>query len=359
VTIKRREVLFGLVGATLFSRASDAAPAGAAAQDRIDTLCYKFEDLRPETVRAVIDGGMTAVVLDIYALPREPDTALTELEKWGARWENPRLRVHCVRKAADFEAARHDGRLGIVLACQDASILGSGMSDWDGRLKRYYELGLRVLQLTHNLRTPFGDSFMEPLDGGLSLAGRSLVERMNQLGMLVDLSHCSRRTLLEAADQSQKPCIVSHAGCKALAPTARNKSDEEIVAIGRRGGYFGIFGLTTWLTAGETASQATVLDHIDHAVQLIGPDKVGFGSDGELDTTNWIAEQNRMSQVQRANAGGPSAEWPVRHVRVPKLAGPDRMLRLAEALGRRGYKDDEVAGIVGGNFRRIFQQTCG
>jgi membrane dipeptidase len=177
--------------------------------------------------------------------------------------------------------------------------------------------------------------------------------------MLVDLAHCSPQTLFDAVALSSKPVAVTHAGCRKLAPTLRNKSDEEIKALGKNGGFFGVFNMTTWLTNRETASIADVVAHIDHAVQLIGPQHVGFGSDGSLDKHDAEAETQRMARVQQygTNPGGPSFEWPVRHVRVPELNAPDRLTRLGEALSKKGYRDADVQGICGGNFARVFRQA--
>jgi membrane dipeptidase len=278
----RRTFLAGLTASTLPLSALGAARP---ARFHLDALCYTLNEASPAAIEAALAGGLDAAVLDLFAFPREPEPTAKELASWTRRFADPSMKAMLVRRAADFDAARKAGKLGIVLASQDASILGAAMGNFEERLKAYHEQGLRVLQLTHNERTPFGDSYMEKRDGGLSRSGARLVKLMNQLGMIVDLSHCSRQTLLDAVEASTKPCIVSHAGCKALAPTARNKSDEEIRAIGKAKGFFGIFNMTVWLTNGSTASMSTVLDHIDHAVQLIGADHVGFGATGR--STGW------------------------------------------------------------------------
>lgn len=323
----------------------------------VDALCY-HENLSAKTVENAIQGGLTAAVFDISIYPRECAAAVRELSQWNVRFDDSNYRLVSVKKAADFERAKREKKLGIVLACQDASILGTSLGDWRTNLKLFHTLGLRVLQLTHNARTHWADSFMEKRDGGLSRAGEQLINEMNRLGVIIDLSHCSRQTLLDAVQISKQPCAVTHAGCKQLAPTARNKTDEEIRALGKAGGFFGVFNMTVWLTQNSTASINTVIDHIDHAVQLIGTAQVGFGSDGALDKLDAPAEVARMARVQQLNTGGPSAEWEVKHVRVPELNAPDRLNALAEGLARRGYSNTQINGIIGGNFVRLFQRVC-
>jgi membrane dipeptidase len=325
---------------------------------RVDALCYE-PILTASAVENAINGGLTAAVLDINASPREFVYAVRELSRWKARFNNAGGRFVSVLKASDFDRARTERKLGIVLACQDASILGSSLAEWQMNLNLFHGLGLRVLQLTHNARTHWADSFMEKRDGGLSRAGEQLVEEMNKLGMIIDLSHCSRQTLLDAVQISKKPCSVTHAGCRTLADTARNKSDEEIRAIGKAGGFFGVYNMTTWLTELPNASLDTVIRHIDHAVQLIGANRIGFGSDGALDKLDAASELTRMARVQKVNAGTPSAEWEVRHVRVPELNASDRLKVLAEALAKRGYKDAHIEGIIGTNFVNLLQTVCG
>jgi membrane dipeptidase len=323
----------------------------------IDALCYGA--INAKSIDEVIQGGLTTAVIDIGIYPRVYNAAVKELSDWNSLFKDPDFKLLPVLKAAHFIRARKENKLGIILACQDASILGTSLGNWETNLNLFHTLGLRVLQLTHNARTHWAESFMEKRDGGLSLAGEELVAEMNELGMIIDLSHCSRQTLLDAVQKSEKPCAITHAGCKALAATKRNKSDEEIRAIGKNGGFFGVFNMTTWLTSKPTANLDTVIDHIDHAVQLIGADKVGFGSDGALNKLNAERELSNMANVQKRNAGGPSAEWEVRHTRVPELNAPNRLSVLAEGLSKRGFTDAQIDGIAGGNFIRLFQQVCG
>ena len=324
----------------------------------VDALCYQ-ENFSSQAVENAVKGGLTAAVYDISAFPREYPAAIRELSRWNVRFNDPNEKVVAVRKAADFERARREQKLGIVLACQDASILGSSLGDWKTNINLFHALGLRVLQLTHNARTHWADSFMEKRDGGLSRAGEQLIGEMNKLGIIIDLSHCSRQTLLDVVELSKRPCAVTHAGCKKLAATGRNKSDEEIRALGKSGGFFGVFNMTTWLTDQPTASLNTVIDHIDHAVQLIGAAQIGFGSDGALDQLDAPAETARMARVQKLNAGTPSAEWEVKHVRVPELNAPNRLAALGEGLSKRNYTDAQIKGITGGNFVSLFQRVSG
>jgi membrane dipeptidase len=184
---------------------------------------------------------------------------------------------------------------------------------------------------------------------------------MNALGMLIDLSHCGDRTTLEAIRLSTKPCAVTHAGCRALYPTLRNKTDEAIRALAEKGGYFGVFNMSNWLTDRNKSSVDDVVDHIDHVVKLGGIDLAGFGSDHPVlgdDTPQEEKVRGLQGYVER-NPGLPGAEPLHGHVTVTELDSPKRMEVLAGALARRGYKDGDIEKVLGGNFARVFGSVCG
>lgn len=327
---------------------------------RLDALSYfYYTEITDERVARVLAGGLTAVVFDLNAIPRNYGTALRELKKWQAKFNAPASRVLAIRQAADVRRAQRAKKIGVILACQDAAILGEKLDDGLKKLHEFYALGLRVLQLTHNEPNAWGTSYMENRRTGLSEAGRGLVKKMNEMGMAIDLSHCNPQTLYDTLALSHKPCLVTHAGCRGLANTLRNKSDDEIRSLGKSGGFFGVYNMTNWLTTQPTASLDTVIDHIAYAAKLIGVEHVGFGSDGALDALDAAAETNSMAGIQRASRGKPGAEWEVHHVRVPELNAPNRLDALAAGLARRGFKTAELEDLIGGNFMRVFQQACG
>jgi membrane dipeptidase len=328
----------------------------------IDTLCPDGPYFDPQ---AALDAGLTAAVVDIPSYPRNFAGAVEGLANWNDALRKKDSKLLKVLKAEDLAAAKRSGRLGVVLACQDGAILDSSTGSVNDRnlrnLRFFYDLGLRVLQLTHNERNILGDSFREKSDAGLSRLGEKVVAEMNALGMLIDLSHCGDRTTLEAIALSTKPCAVTHAGCRALQPTQRNKTDEHIRALAAKGGYFGIYNMSLWLNTKESSSVDDVVDHIDHVVKVGGIDLAGFGSDGPVlgdDTPQEEKVQGMRGYVEK-NLGLPGAERYPLHVTVSELDSPKRMLVLADALSHRGYQEAEVEKILGGNFARVFRESAG
>jgi membrane dipeptidase len=266
-------------------------------------------------------------------------------------------------RAADIDRAKQEGQLAVVLACQDAAILDAWTATvgdpYLDNLGLFYDLGLRVLQLTHNDQNALGGSFRERNDSGLSRRGEAVVAGMNALGMLVDLSHCGTRTTLDTIRVSAKPCAITHAGCRALYPTGRNKTDAEIRAVAEKGGVFGVFNMSCWLTDAAIPTVDHVVDHIAYAVKLAGIEHVSFGSDGPvLALPSLEAELAGTRAYHERNRGMPGSERVPAHVRVPDLNSPHRLERLASALGRRGFASDAVDKIVGGNLVRVFRDVC-
>ncbi len=309
---------------------------------------------------AALEGGLTAAVVDMEMYPRSLENALAALADWNWTFRAADTRLVKVESPADFDRAASDGKLAVVLACQDAAILGpstGSVSTYNlQNLGLLYELGLRVLQITHNEQNALGGSFRERRDSGLSRLGESVVAEMNHLGVLIDLSHCGPTTTLETLKASKRPCLITHAGCRALQASARNKADEEIRAVAETGGFFGVFAMSLWLTDRPTTSLEDLLDHVDHAVRVAGVEHVGFGSDGPVTAREDLgAELTGMREYARRNLGLPGAERIPDHVAIPELNTPHRLEVIGEGLRRRGYGSAAIDGILGGNLMRVLR----
>lgn len=308
----------------------------------------------------VLAAGMDALVLDLTIFPRAPGPAAEGLKAWNEIEGSDGTALLIVRNGGDFQKARDQNKLGVVIACQDASILGPSVISYSDlnleTLRGFHASGLRILQLTHNERSGSGDGFMEPNDGGLSLLGGAVVDEMGKLGGLIDLSHCSDLTTLQAIERSSKPVAITHSGCRALNPSGRNKTDAAIRALADKGGFFGVFMMSRWLTDRATSSVEDVVDHIDHAVKIGGIDCVGFGSDQPAmgDMRSQARKVSDLAVYQARNLGKAGAEPLHGHVTCADMDGPQRMTVLAEALTRRGYAGAARDKILGGNFVRVF-----
>ena len=311
-------------------------------------------------------AGLSGGVCDLSGFPRNYARAVQALAEWAAAFNDSARHFMPILAAADFARAKAENRFAVVLASQNADILDSGsISNSDDNIKNLqtlYKGGLRVLLITYTDANSLGDGYNEPSNGGLKNLGRAVIPEMNRLDMLVDVSHSGERTSLEAIALSTRPPAVTHAGCLALDPNLRNKSDAVIRALADKGGYFGVYNMTLWMTRKPTSSVEDIIDHIDHAVNVGGIDLVGFGSDhgvlGEPgDQASLLAGMEQFAARSKDLPAGDPAVFS--HTYAKDINTPDRLLIIAQALARRGYRSADIEKILGGNFVRCFRGACG
>lgn len=313
----------------------------------------------PRAIAATVASGITAICVTVVGPGtgfEETVAAIATVQR--AAEANPE-RYLIVRRHSDIMRAKEGGALGLVLALQTTEMLGDGVS----RLPLFRGLGVRIMQLTYNTRSLYGDGCLEPANAGLSNLGREAVARMNALGIAVDVSHCGQRTTLEAIEVSAKPIVISHTGCRALYDNPRNKDDAALRALADKGGVAGIY-LMPYLSAGPGPITAEdLLRHVDHAVSICGEDHVGIGSDQSIVPIDDNAEYRRKlrEEIEARKRAGVSApgESPDRPPFIPELNTADRMERIAAALAARGYKAVTIEKILGANFYRVLGDIWG
>ncbi|HEX4963843.1 MAG TPA: membrane dipeptidase [Thermoanaerobaculia bacterium] len=228
------------------------------------------------------------------------------------------------------------GKVGIVLGFQS-----SGHFRTVDDVARFYGLGQRVSQLTYNSRDRLGCGCFEERDSGLTAFGAQVVAAMNRLGMAVDVSHCSERTSLDAIAASIRPVLVTHSNCRALVAHPRCKSDAVLRALAARGGVMGITTVAAFVSPHRHPTVEDLLNHFDHVARTVGVEHVGIGSDTDVD------------------AADPATGRPLARYALHGLAPARRVFDLAEGLVRRGYGDDAIELILGGNFRRVLGEIWG
>jgi membrane dipeptidase len=316
VDLVRRSTVIDMLGlltlnySKLFSWMS--RPASFAPQD--------FEKLRASGI-TIFHPAVGFTEGDVYG------SSLRDITGWNefiASHANEFLRIDC---AGDLERAKASGRLGIVIGQQNSRHFRN-VEDVDC----FYRLGQRVSQLTYD-DNAIGGGSSDPRDVGLTPYGAEIVDRMNTLGMAVDISHCSDRTTLDALDASRKPVLVTHSNCRALVPAARCKTDEAIRLLAAKGGVIGITMVRSFVQASGAATMESVLDHIDHVAKLVGVEHVGIGSDVDLD--------GRDARIR-----------PKKHFDLDGIQYSQKIFDLTEGLIRRKYSAANIELILGGNFQR-------
>jgi membrane dipeptidase len=254
--------------------------------------------------------------------------------------------------AADFRRAKAEGKIAGYISSQNTVEMGENLKLIDV----LHMMGMRMIQLTYNSMNFVGAGCTERTDAGVSLFGQRLIARMNELGVIVDTGHCGRQTTLDACSLSEKPVVASHTSAAAIYPVDRAKSDEEIKAIGASGGVVGIYAVPFFLAPGADVTVEAMLDHIDYVATLIGWEHVGIGTDWPL--------QGSKEAVSHLDSGGAEVGFRPEHNLDSRtnLIGFDDyrdFINFTRGLVKRGYSDEQIEGILGGNFLRVFEQVCG
>ena len=180
-----------------------------------------------------------------------------------------------MRKAADIERAHREGKHCLIMDFRNTTPIDTDLS----RIDLFYNLGVRMIQLTYNLRNLVGDGCTETHKSGLSYFGREVVQALNELGILVDVSHSSEQVGWDALEVSSAPIIISHASSAAVCPHDRGKSDALAKAVVDRGGFFGVVTIPGFIQESYEATLDDFCDHVEHLVDVMGIDHVGIGSD--------------------------------------------------------------------------------
>ena len=283
-----------------------------------------------------------------------------EANEFFARWNGfiagYDRRLVRVDSSSRFDSVKNASRIGILLSTQTASHFRSP-DDVD----HFYGLGQRVCQLTHNASNLIGSSFIETKDRGVTDFGASIVERMNQIGMAIDVSHCGDQTTLDGVDISKSPVLITHAGCRALVPNSwRCKTDEVIKKMAAKGGVIGIPYIRFMIRGEEPVTIEHVLDQYDYVVKLVGVEHVGIGGDFALDTDDQYPEdtKNLVAEVKSLDKNNRYAMHlsEAGLIGIEKLNHSKRVFDLTEGLIRRKYSDEHIRLILGGNFRRALSK---
>ena len=283
---------------------------------------------------------------------------VTDLPEWGLRRSLTQIAechraaaddpgdVLVVRDAHDLETVLADGRLGLLLSLEGAEPLGYDPTLID----LFWLLGVRMLALTWNRRNPFADGLGEANDGGLSALGRELVDRAASLGMILDLAHASPKTFEQVLEQAPgAPVLVSHACCRAVYDTPRNLSDDQLRALRDHDGVLAVMAIPLTVDQ-EAPSLERVVDHLDHAVDVMGIEHVGLGADFMAQIVASGAEP--AFQATSLMPDGMSCG-----AAVPGLSGPADYPALVRVMEARGYTGNALEAVLSGNLLRLFARA--
>jgi membrane dipeptidase len=326
-------------------------PGGVATEDGLPLLPLELEH--------IARSGLTATHLTIEPVATMPSLqAFEKAIRDIARWDRDIVAhpdvLHKVLQVQDIDTNR--ATTGLIYGLQDGVLFEDDL----GRLEVLQHFGIRIIQPTYNRRNLLGDGCMEPANAGMSRTGKEAIVRMNQLGILVDLSHCGRQTASDAIAASTRPVSFTHTGCDALVAHPRHRSDAEIRAVADTGGLTGIF-IMPYLAKGKQPTADDVVKHLEHALKVGGEDHVAIGSDGSISPVQLTDEfRNKFRQITRdRQERGIAAPYETEtgYLFASDLNMPERFSVLADKLQKRGHASRVVEKILGGNLYRLFAES--
>lgn len=298
-------------------------------------------------------AGATAANITVTEMEDGPMEFLRRLPLWYRLLEERPDELILVRSCRDIEKAKAEGKFGVIVGTQNAAVFGSDL----GLVSVFKQLGLGIVQLSYYGQNLIGEGCGERTDGGLSVLGIEVVKELNRVGVVIDLSHCGDQVRLDAIEYSSKPVIASHSNPRALNPSRRNLTDEQLMALASKGGVTGCvsFGALLHNRKGERGEVSDYLNMIDCVVKLVGPNHVGFG----FDFTPWLPESEYLAwkaaypMIGAPNGGLENKDF--------FQSGRDlgKVLEITQGLVERGYSDEDIAKIRGGNFMRVFREVWG
>lgn len=320
---------------------------------RIDGLQYA--NWSEKIFRQMREGGVDAVHVTIAYHENFRETVLN-FEQWNRWFEQYPDLIIKGQWASDIDRARETGRTAIFFGFQNPS----PMEDDIGLVEILHTLGGRFMQLTYNNQSLLATGCYEAEDAGITRMGRQVIKEMNRVGLVVDMSHSADRSTIEAAELSERPIAITHANPFAWSPALRNKRDDVIRAVTERGGMFGFSLYPHHLKGKSDCTLQDFCDMIAACADQFGPDHFGIGSDLCQDHPDSVVEWMRVGRWSKEIDYGEGSAAAPGFPPMPTWFRDNRDFgNLETGLRAAGLGDRDVAGIIGGNWYRFFDQNFG
>ncbi len=336
----------------------------------IDLHCLSYHQFtdheQPYPRERVRNSGLTCLLETVDNFGHNPDheyLKAAEDVRHFTEYFPEEQGIEITYTASDIKQAKRDRSQTIMVSMEmdGSQVIGPGIMYKRGtpqehypfldRINKLHELGLRRFDPIKNFRNYIGDGCLERSDSGLSHYGLAVVERMNEVGMIIDTSHWGEKSTHDAIEASKDPILISHAGARALVPNnVRLKSDELIHALAEKDGVIGVCGIPNYLSQEKRQGVDDMVTHIDYIINLVGVDHIAIGTDivwgdhAALPIHRHYIERMNMKVAAEYMEGIESLEeWP----------------NIIRSLVHHGYSDNEINKIVGENALQIIEKVCG
>lgn len=320
---------------------------------RID--CLQYANWSEKIFRQMREGGVDAVHVTIAYHENFRETVLN-MEQWNRWFERFPELIFLGRTGDDVRLARETSRTAIFFGFQNPSPI----EDDIGLVEIVHTLGARFMQLTYNNQSLLATGCYEDEDPGITRMGRQVIKEMNRVGLVVDMSHSAERSTLEAIEISERPIAITHANPSFWHPARRNKSDDVLKALGQSGGMLGLSVYPHHLKDKSDCTLESFCDMAARALESMGPESVGIGTDLCQDHPDSIVEWMRVGRWTKEIDYGEGSKSDAGFPPMPSWFNDSRDFDNIEGgLRASGLNDAEVAGIMGENWLKFFDKGFG
>ena len=300
-----------------------------------------YRDLNKGNVNAI---NATTATWENYS------QTLDNIAVWYSKFNN-RTDISLIRKVDDIFKASDNGQVGIIIGFQNASPIENNLD----YLYTFDELNVKIIQFTYHERNLLGNGCYERVDEGITNFGIDAIKIMNEVGILIDLSHVGIVTTMETIDYSEKPIAITHANPKSYHNVPRNKTDEALKLMASKGGIVGVTAIAPFLKKGNASTVEDYVDAISYTVDLVGLDHVGVGTDFTQDQPEefwrYIGSQQGTKFPSTFTDVTTPSNYPI------NFETPDKFPVLIDTMENKGFSSEEIAKILGLNWIRVFQEV--
>ena len=291
-------------------------------------------------------GGLTAIHATLVYW-EDTKESFEKINHWDNLIQsNSDLLVH-VKKSSDIMEAKKSNKIGIIYGFQNSAPIANDIF----LVEQFFNKGLRFMQLTYNNQTPLAGGCYEKKDSGVSRFGEQVIEEMNRLGMIVDLSHAGKQTCLDAINFSKKPVTISHANPNFFHQSIRNIDDEVLKLLAKNNGFIGLSLYPYHLKNYGDCKLEDFCEMINQLVNIMGEDNIGIGSDLCMNWPDsvvmWMRNGKWTKKIDYGESQNKSTAWPVQPSWFKK--GSD-LINLYEGMNKNGFSEKDIFKILGQNW---------
>jgi membrane dipeptidase len=323
------------------------------AASRENRLPVSYEAVSRSCLDAVFDNGGNYLLMGGSDAGWKWDDCLCDLGMRLCDMQHQDFFVRC-GNVSDVRRAHDEGKVAIIPSFESCTLIENELN----RVEVLYGFGVRMLGITWSEANSLGCGLKETRDGGLTVFGHDVVERLNKIGMAIDIAHSGDQTSLDVIAASRKPVFISHAGARAVWNSSRMKPDEVLRALADKGGVIGIEAAPTTTLSEKYPVQGieSFFEHVKYCIDLMGIDHVAFGPDtmyGDHCGIHAVAAEKFSKALQvRTAKEMPKISY------VKGLENPtESSNNIVRYLVKSGYSDDDIQKIIGGNVMRVLSDV--